>query len=115
MEKKLTWFTSSCVEFLPPEAAPSQKLPVHTHGVTIWPAMQNGITNYWDVHTIQHNKFYFSFVSGKDPTTGLADGLISPESRIRPIRFKYNIQMGILFHTLLDKASYSLILSQPCR
>jgi hypothetical protein len=35
---------------------------------------------------------------------------LSSESRSRAIIFKCNIQTGILFHTLLDKASHSLIL-----
>jgi hypothetical protein len=76
----------------------------------IWPAMQNGITNYWDVHTMQHNKFYLSLLlTTIEPQELLLFHDCYDLKAGAAIIFKYSIQMGISFHTLLDEASHSLI------
>jgi hypothetical protein len=67
MEEVNLFLPPLVVEFLHPEAAPSQKPPCTCPAPTmIWPAMHDGITDYWDVHTIEHSEFYFSFISGED-------------------------------------------------
>jgi hypothetical protein len=140
MDGKLIWFTSFSCGILAPKGCTMLEAPcTHTHPTrtTIWPAMQNGKTNYWEVHTIQHNKFYFSFIGGNDwtirsavistgwwpvlmnattkPTCGSRWHELSLENRNRAMIFKYNIQTGISFHTLRQSKPFTNLVSQPYR